>query len=224
MQITTQNIVETFNSNPSFDFDTKFLDRVYWSGISRNQKLSEKFIERFADRVDWSWISCNQKLSEKFIERFADRVYWSGISCNQKLTRAFRNRFASKLSIPDSSQNTMYWKTRQLKSLVNGSPYKIINDEYIIAWKAICVDRTSLYNKLYTYEKGKVYTAHCDCSLTNDSSFGLSAWTKRHAEEYGRSTGQKFRLVRVKITIKDLGVILPNHNWKIRARRMEVLS
>jgi hypothetical protein len=108
--------------------------------------------------------------------------------------------------------------------LVADSPYKIINNEYIIAWKAIGTDRTSLYNKLYTYEKGGVYSAHCDCDLNNDSSFGLSAWTKQHAKEYGKSTHRHFRLVRVKINIKDIGVILKDHNWKIRARKMEVIS
>jgi hypothetical protein len=80
MQITTENIVETFNNNPNFDFSQASLERVEWNGISCDQKLSEKFIERFAERVEWDGISCYQKLSEKFIERFAERVEWDGIS------------------------------------------------------------------------------------------------------------------------------------------------
>ncbi|MFA5600687.1 MAG: hypothetical protein WDA06_08850, partial [Phenylobacterium sp.] len=69
------------------------------------------------------------------------------------------------------------------------------------------------------YEIGKTYKSHCDCNLTNENSFGLSAWTKKEALEYY----PKGKLLKVKIDIKDIGAIVHNGN-KIRCFKFEVLE
>ena len=70
---------------------------VDWDYISRNQKLSEAFIERYANNVDWFWISEYQKLSEAFIEKYANKVDWLCISECQKLSTKFRKKWKEKL-------------------------------------------------------------------------------------------------------------------------------
>jgi hypothetical protein len=60
----------------SFEEIRKINDKLDWSFISYNQKLSEGFIREFADRVDWNHISYHQELSEGFIREFYDRVNW----------------------------------------------------------------------------------------------------------------------------------------------------
>jgi hypothetical protein len=51
-------------------------NKIEWDSISKNQTLSEEFIERHKDRVNWGMISYAQTLSEEFIERHKDRVNW----------------------------------------------------------------------------------------------------------------------------------------------------
>jgi hypothetical protein len=46
----------------------------HWTIISRNQVLSESFIERYKDKVDWEEISEFQKLSENFILNNLDLI------------------------------------------------------------------------------------------------------------------------------------------------------
>ena len=66
-----KQLIEKLELNCSVkEFDNK----VDWSGISRNQKLSEEFIKEFENKVDWTEISRNQKLSEEFIKEFDNKV------------------------------------------------------------------------------------------------------------------------------------------------------
>ena len=58
--------------------------------------LSEDFIREFKDKVFWTGISWNQRLSEDFIREFKDKVNWYRISCNQQLSDSFRNEFEHK--------------------------------------------------------------------------------------------------------------------------------
>ena len=73
----------------SEEFIEKHCNKVNWWYISRYQKLSELFIEKHSDKVDWSLISRCQKLSEEFIEKYFDKVDWNHISQYQKLSEDF---------------------------------------------------------------------------------------------------------------------------------------
>lgn len=47
---------------------------VDWNYVSKNEKLTEDFIEKHKDEVNWDHISMCQILSESFIEKFKDKV------------------------------------------------------------------------------------------------------------------------------------------------------
>ena len=79
-------------------------------------------------------------------------------------------------------------------------------------------DGSSVFNWQYKYEVEKTYTSTCDCDLSNQNSFGLSAWTKEKALEY-----HKGKLLKVKIYIKDIGAIVQDE-CKIRCYKQEVLG
>ena len=69
-----------------------------WSGISKNNILSEDFIRKYSDKVNWFYISSSQKLSCQFIEEFQDKVDWNNISRYQKLNIDFLNQFKNKVN------------------------------------------------------------------------------------------------------------------------------
>ena len=80
----------------------KFIDEninnfvVDWNYISKNQKLSEEFIEKYIDKVNWDCISINQKLSEEFIEKHYDKVNWHYISQFEKVSESFIKKHSDK--------------------------------------------------------------------------------------------------------------------------------
>ena len=43
------------------------IDKIDWICISRQEKLSEEFIEKFSNKVHWYNIGVRQTLSEEFI-------------------------------------------------------------------------------------------------------------------------------------------------------------
>ena len=192
-------------------FIREFADRVYWKYISQYQKLSEEFIRELADKVYWDCISMYQKLSEGFIREFADRFDWDNISRYQKLSERFRKEY--NIEIPDS--NWLY-KTAKNKR-VYLDKYEIEGD-YVIAYKSCRSDGYSKYNFQYKYEVGKEYTAHCDCNVDNENSFGLSAGTKEHALSYCKE-----KLFKVKIHIDDIGAVVHNGE-KIRCSKLCILE
>jgi len=196
-------------------FIREFQDKVNWIYISTYQKLSEEFIREFQDKVNWSCISVNQKLSEKFIREFQDKVDWYYISTYQKLSEEFIREF--KISIPKTC-----WlyksKTEKLDYIKRNTDYEVVDNDCILAYKSCRSDGYSKFNFQYKYEVGKEYTAHCDCNIDQDSSFGLSAWTKDKAISYCNE-----RLFKVKIRIADIGAIVQD-NKKIRSFRQEVIE
>jgi hypothetical protein len=200
----------------SEDFIREFKDKVSWYYISEYQTLSEDFIREFKDKVDWFYISVHQTLSEDFIREFKDKVNWYFISEYQTLSPEFRKEF--KIKVPEN--NWLYTsKKEKLKYIKDKTNYKIIDNNYIIAYKSVRNDYSSIFNRQYIYKVGKTYHSHCDCNLNNENSFGLSAWTKEKALEYY----SKGKLLKVKIPIEKIGAIVHNNN-KIRTFELTVLE
>ena len=105
-----------------------------------------------------------------------------------------------------------------MKENCNGI-YKIVDDNYIVAYKSTKIDGCSTYNFQYQYKVNGVYESHCDCNVDNDASFGLSAWTKEKALEHH----SKGKLFKVYINIEDIGAIVHN-NKKIRCSKLTIVS
>ena len=76
-----------------------FPNKVDWTYICINKKLSEEFIVEFQDKVEWFWISHYQNLSESLIREFKDSVYWGFISEYQKLSEAFLIEFIDEIKV-----------------------------------------------------------------------------------------------------------------------------
>jgi len=195
-------------------FIREFKDRVDWDLISSHQMLSEDFIREFKDKVNWHLISSRQKLSEDFIREFKDKVNWYLISSYQKLSKDFIREFM--LTAPKKS-----WlyatKEEKLWHILEETDYEIHGD-HVVAYKSTKDCGHSIFNWQYHYEVGKVYTAHCDCSLQNENSFGLSAWTKEGALSY-HANGKLFK---VRIPIDAIGAIVQG-GQKIRCFELEVI-
>ncbi len=201
----------------SESFIREFKDKISWIRISAYQKLSESFIREFKDKVYWNYISMRQKLSESFIREFKDYVSWGCISCYQKLSYKFRKEFNIVVSKDNWTYKPVNFKLAYIKKSTN---YEVIDNKYIIAYKSVRDDYCSVYApNHYKYEIGKEYESHCDCNVNNDSSFGLSAWTKEGAWQY-YSVG---KLLKVQIAIKDIGAIVQNNN-KIRCFKFKILK
>jgi hypothetical protein len=199
----------------SEDFIREFKSYLNWRNISVYQKLSEGFIREFKNEVDWYGISKYQKLSEDFIREFKNEINWYNASDYQKLSAKFRK----ELDVKQTPNNWLYKSTKKkLEYIRQNTKYKIIDDKYIIAYKAIRSDNYSAFNFQYKYEKGGIYESHCDCNMNVRNSFGLAAWTKRRAKEYY----DRGKIIRVKIAIKDIGAIV-HDDEKIRCFRFEVL-
>jgi phosphoribosylanthranilate isomerase len=223
----------------SEEFIREFKDKVYWDCISRDQKLSEEFIKEFKDEVNWICISRDQKLSEEFIREFKDKVYWDCISKYQKLSeeliREFKDKvywncistyqklteeFIREFNLTKPKDSWLYSPIKEkLKYIKENTEYELVdNDTAIIAYKSVRNDYHSVYNFQYQYLPGNSYSCHCDHTLTNQDSFGLSAWTEEGAKSYY----DKGKILKVKILIKDIGAIV-HDNKKIRCQRLVVI-
>ena len=196
----------------SLEFIREFQDKVNWDCISIYQKLSEDFIREFQDKVNWYSISQYQQLSEDFIREFKDKVNWDWISQYQKLSEDFLKEFG--LTKPEN--NWLYATIEEKRERIK-EEYELDGD-YIIAYKSTMKNGYSVFNFQYRYEVGGIYESHCDCDLSNDNSFGLSAWTKKGALGY-YSRGKLFK---VRIHLDDLGAM--TSFGKLRARKIEILE
>ena len=196
----------------SEDFIREFKDKVNWDWISQYQKLSEDFIREFKNKVNWTYILKYQKLSEDFIREFKDKVNWDWISQYQKLSEDFLKEFG----LTKPKNNWLYVTNEEKREKVK-EEYELDGD-YIIAYKSTRKDGHSVFNFRYRYEVGKAYESHCDCDLSNDNSFGLSAWTKKGALGYY----PKGKLFKVRIHLDDLGAM--TSSGKLRASRIEILE
>jgi phosphoribosylanthranilate isomerase len=209
----------------SENFIRESKDKVSWYCIPVYQKLSEDFIKEFKDRVDWHYISKYQELSENFIREFKDEVNWYNISAYQNLSKNFRKEFNLKILdwiiiSPHQKRSWLLTSIKEkLKYIKENTNYEIIDDKYIIAYKSVRDDYYSVYNFQYKYDIGKTYRSHCDCNLTDENSFGLSAWTKERAYKYY----SKGKILKVQIPISKVGAIVHNNN-KIRCFELKVLE
>jgi hypothetical protein len=68
---------------------------VDWNRISRNQKLSERFIKEFADRMDWTLISMYQTLSENFIRDFGSLLNPYGLVENPNISDEIKKQLGT---------------------------------------------------------------------------------------------------------------------------------
>jgi hypothetical protein len=118
-----------------------------------------------------------------------------------------------------NENNWLYWDNeKKLKYVKSTRLYKIQNDS-IIAYKAVKDDYSSVFNRQYTYKIGKKYKSHCDCNMDEDGSFGLSAWTKAGALNYYN----KGKLLKVRIPIDGLGCVV-QEDKKLRCFELEILE
>jgi hypothetical protein len=202
----------------SEEFIGKYQDKVCWQYISAYQKLSEDFIEKHADKINWKHISAYQKLSEEFIDKYQDKVNWGCISGYQKLSKSFRKKHNVKIPYNDWLYTSTEDKINYIKAKTN---YEIIDNSYIIAYKAIRSDNYSIFNFQYRYLPGNSYKSHCDCNLDELNSFGLAAWNKEGAIGCGEQH-LDFKLIKVLIFVKDIGAI--TKSGKIRCRKFTVLN
>ncbi len=138
----------------------------------------------------------------------------------QKISEEFSEEFRKEFYIAIQENNWLYCsKEDKLKYIKENTDYKVIDDEYIIAYKSVRRNRYSCYNFQYQYLDGETYSSHCDCNIKNDSSFGLSAWTIEGAKDYY----SKGTILKVKIAIDKIGAIV-HHNQKIRCFELTVIG
>jgi hypothetical protein len=198
----------------SKEFIKEFQDKVSWDYISTYQKLSEDFIKEFQNNIYWIYISKYQKLSEDFIKEFQDKVDWDYISRYQKLSEEFIKEF--NLKIPKTCW--LYKSSKEIEEYIKEyTKYEIVNGE-VIAYKSCRSGGYSTFNFQYKYEVGKEYESHADCNINNESSFGLSAWTKENAIEHCNE-----KLFKVAIKLEDIAAIVQDNN-KIRARKIRIIK
>jgi len=170
------------NQKLSEEFIQEFKDKVYWSWISKYQKLSEEFIEEFQNKVDWNWVSVYQQLSEEFIREFQDRVYWSCIPIYQNLSKEFIKEFKNKIDI------SIYKAVHQEKSLEQkklevqqyATKHNLkYDDEFLYAFRKHDKRGKGVYNKTISYKLKQYYRDwHCDMRKDVENSFGLGIWPK----------------------------------------------
>ena len=209
---------------------------MLWTMVSMYQNLSEDFIARNANLVNWGTIVQYQSLSEAFLKKHENKwrstMFSSDVFKYQKLSKDYRERqdifrrdeiedFCDDfLGVDSNKESWLYTSTEdKLKYIKKNTKYKVVDDEYIIAYKSIRNDGYSVFNFQYKYEVGGIYTSQCDCRTNHENSFGLSAWNKKQAKRY-HGDG---RLMKVRINIEDIGAIV-HDNGKIRCFKLEVLN
>jgi len=216
--------------NLSEDFIDYFEGFVDWYNISKYQKLSENFIEKFKYKVNWDNIVCFQDLSSEFIKKYENKIDWYYIikyerNCEKEFIEKYRNKFSKFI-----------WNLKlneEKESDIKNAGYEILNDEngkYILSYKAIREDNKSFtdpYN--YEYIGGKIYESRCNCDVIEEYSYGLGVWEEKNAIEFGKSISrsiylEKFKLIKVKIYINDIGAIIKNKNNMIRCFKFEVVE
>lgn len=190
-----QDLSEEFIEKHIYDFE---LDEVL-----KSKCLSEDFIERHIGDEDFSWIDVakHQKLSDNFIKKHSDELsnvlYYLHDNWNYK-------------SVSDKKQ-----------AIVDTGLYECY-DDYFIAYKAIRINRYSLFTLKYKYETGCVYDSLCDCS-DNENSYGLNVGSEYFAINYGDSSSFCYNVVRCKVRYEDVGRVV-HGGQKIRCFMIEVLD
>jgi hypothetical protein len=169
------------------------MSEVNWKIPVSLEVLEENI--RNSSSVNWDWIGIHQKLSEEFIQRNSDR-----------LSKDFKN------------DNWLYKSPEdRLEEIFKSKLYEIEGD-FVIAYKGIRKDRYSKYNFQYQYLVGETYECHADFNVTNENSFGLSAWTLEEAKKYYSEL-----VIKVKIHKDDLAALV-HQGGKIRCQKFQVLE
>jgi hypothetical protein len=201
--------------NLTEDFIREFHDKMPSYCISVFQNLSEDFIREFKDSVCWHYISSRQKLSEDFIREFKYKLNWFFISFYQNLSEEFRKEF--NIIVPEISW--LYKSDEEKLEIVKSTGLYEIEGDYVIAYKSVKSDFSSLFKRGIYYHVGNVVSAHCDCNEEEENSFGLSTWTEEGALGYYN----KGLLLKVRIPISKLGCLVHDKH-KIRCFQLEVLE
>jgi hypothetical protein len=92
-------------SEKELEKNIKLFDSIDWYNISKNQKLSEEFIDKYSKIVSWRDISCCQYLSEEFMEKHQNKISWCYISCCQKLSEKFITKHIDKIDFEGLMEN-----------------------------------------------------------------------------------------------------------------------
>lgn len=93
--------------------------------------------------------------------------------------------------------------------------YKIIDNEYIYAYKLVDYNYKAYFYHNMIYYPGDTYEVlRCDCNALTDSSYGLNAWTLEKINKYYITAGYRGIVLKLRININDIGVITPTQ--KIR--------
>jgi len=152
------------------------------------------------------------------MREFIYEISWSLVCNHQKLSPEFCKEFNLKIPEDNWLYKTKKWKLNWIKT---NTDYEIIDDQYIIAYKSVCSNGISVFNRQFQYEVGNTYEDfHCDCNSDYNNSFGLSAWTKKEALKYYNAG----KLLKVKINIEDIGCITKSNDNKIRCWKLTVLE
>lgn len=226
-----------------FEFLKDYAPRLKWNHVSRHQHLTEDMIRYFQHRVDWDNISTYQKLSEEFIIEYNEQVNWKYVSEYQALSEKFIEQYKNKLDLDlviksqklsdnffkkynlTKPVNNWLYETveNKLKYIQENSKFKIQNDEkgdmYLIAYKTVKDDYSSIFNYGYKFIPGNIYNNHCNCDLTEDNSFGINLTTKQRSIDWYDNG----RLLIVKVYIKDIGSFIPK-TQKVRVFKVEIIG
>ena len=212
--ISYQKLSERFIENHNNLFNYSF-------AILKYQKLSEDFIRKHFNKLEMSYICIYQKLSEKFIDDYLNELDLKLISSYQKLSNKFIRSHSSILDKIKIQTSWLYISNEEKKqAIINTGLYECY-DNYFIAYKAIRLNRYSLLNFQYKYEKGCIYESNCDCT-EEENSFGLNVGTEMHAKSYG-NIFVKYMIVRCKVYYKDIGRIV-HFGQKVRCFKIEILD
>lgn len=209
-----------FQNIPEQLIDADSLDIHY---MVKHQKLSHATQEKLIKDKHWQWVIMYQKLSDDLI------LYLLESSASSRKF-IFRYQKVNESLKQEYQACTFSWldheKPLKLDLIKESGLYEIVNDEYIIAYKTTDIGCRSIFNKRYRYEPGRTYECgNCDCWLTNENSFGLSAWTREEAIKYGAYNNlgnSNTRLFKLRIDIDDVGVLL--NSGKIRCFKQTVLE
>lgn len=136
------------------------IDNIDWEYISKNHKLTEKFIRDNQDLVDWWYISSCQKISENFIKEFEDRVDWNSISKYQNLGIEFLKEYKDKvnweyITIYQLKNHDFIREFRKYLDWSRISEYHFLSEDFIrefrynIDWRKIKKYIKNSHTKIY---------------------------------------------------------------------------
>lgn len=129
--------------------------------------------------------------------------------------------FIKKYNLIVDKESFWQYQSEEFKEekLIETGNYDCYED-YFIAYKAIRVDRYSLFNFHYQYLPNQTYESTCDCT-DSENSFGLNVGTYDFAKKYlGEKNGM---IVKCKVYYKDIGRIVYNGE-KVRCFKITVLE